>query len=89
VLAKALYDLAAMSGIGIPDELSIIAMSPTVGFGSNFNPPLTTLCGNNARVARLAVETLEEMLEKGECRRDDGVLVRSKLIERESVKVVG
>lgn len=85
VAAKALYDLATMAGVAIPDELSVIALSPTVDFGANFSPPLTTLCGANDRVAKLAVAMLDDMLEAGTCEENDGLLVRSRLIERASI----
>ncbi|GEM_PF-1948373 len=87
-VAKAIYDMASILGRKIPEELSVVSTTPRVEFGSEYNPPLSTMVTNTESMAREGVNLLVEMMKNDAPANVSGLLIRSIWTPRQSVKVI-
>ncbi len=83
--AKAVYEISSLLEIHIPQELSVICLTPVPQFGEDYNPPVSTLVADIPAVARHAVQVLLEMIRTGRAPVCAGNLIRSIWTPRASV----
>lgn len=84
--AQALYEVAALSGVAIPGDLSVLLITGSADFGDDFDPPLSTLVLPTDVYAREAVAMLTGLIGRGDVRSNGGVLVRPMRTLRASVR---
>jgi len=85
LVAKAVYDVAALSGKRVGSDLSLLAMTEDIEFGKDFDPPVSALATSAAAMARQAVELLIGILQSGRSPEIGGILVRPTWIPRQSI----
>lgn len=87
--AQALYEVASLSNIRIPDDLSVLLITSQSDFGEDFEPALSTLVIPMKPYAQRAVELLSEMVEGSSPRSNGGTLIRPVRRLRESIGLPG
>jgi len=75
--AKAVYEVSTLLGLKIPEHLSLISLSAIPGFGSDFQPPISTLLADIQAMSRYSVQMLLEMIHRRQKPLCMGNLVRS------------
>ena len=84
-VAQAFYEVAALTGLRIPEELSLLLISSHADFGEDYQPPLSALIIPLIPYAERAVGLLLEMLHSGQTRSQGGMLVRPVRRLRDSI----
>lgn len=84
---QALYEVAALSNVRIPDDLSVLLITSQSDFGEEFDPALSTLVIPMKPYAQRAVELFCAMLAEGSRKSNGGTLIRPIRRLRESIGV--
>jgi len=87
-VAKAVYDVASILGRSIPDELSVVCLTPRPDFGKDYRPPLSTMVTNTEAMASVGVNVLVDMIKTDSAAPVSGILIRSIWMPRESIQSV-
>jgi len=85
-VAKALYDVASILGRKIPEELSVICMTPRAEFGKDYRPQLSTMVTNTEAMATVGVNLLVDMIKTDSPAPVSGILIRSIWTPRQSIR---
>ena len=83
--AQALYEVASLSNIHIPDDLSVLLITSQSDFGEDFDPALSTLVIPMKPYAQRAVELFCGMVATESRRSNGGTLIRPVRRLRDSI----
>lgn len=84
-VAQALYEVAALLEVRIPEELSVLLISSHSDFGEDYDPPLSALIIPLVPYAERAVALLLDMLQTHQTRSQGGMLIRPVRRLRDSI----
>lgn len=82
LMAMGAITALAKEGLRVPEDLSVMGYDGAF-FTAYMNPPLTTICHDNARIGARAVELLANLLNGGP---SQGERIAPSLVVRDSVK---
>jgi DNA-binding LacI/PurR family transcriptional regulator len=84
-VAQAAYEVASLTGLRIPQDLSVLLITSQADFGEDFAPPLSTLLIPIQPYAETAVDLLVDLIQAGRTKSNRGGLIRPVRRLRDSI----